>query len=635
MVSIRTRRRRRSRARYPQDGSPVSSSRSSSRLRIFLLVPLIAISIFLLFSKFAEIRPSEAALTQPAFLSSAWVPTLAQASLPTPLTQQGTQVVLNGRSLNAPWSQRQQKIGIADTGLMQTFGIDLLDSSDPAAQPVEWFSDPQRDLLSLSTWLTGQYRYLDITELAQRFGWQVRSTPSSLQISTPDATITQIRQGRQIWGDRIALDLDKPTPWQLIEERGAATITIDAKIDPATLRGFTSRGGNRLQKAIVQQSGDRTVIHLSIPDSVRPRVWSLNNPNRLLIDIRPDSLVARNIAWAPGVRWQQQMVSLGNSQFPVVALEIDSRQPGVELKPIIGNPGAVAGTASLFSTAQRNQAAAAINGGFFNRTTQLPLGAIRTDDRWVSGPILNRGAIAWKKTGEITVGHLSLQETVTLGTGQRLPVLSLNSGFVGAGLCRYTPAWGASYTSILNSETLVTVRNQQVISQRLAGTAGQTTVPIPADGYLLVVRADGDAARALAPGAAIQVDTATQPVDFDQFADVIGGGPLLLRDRQIVLNAQAEQFSSAFVQQSAPRSVIASTPTGNLALVTVHERVDGLGPTLAEVAKVIQQMGFVDALNLDGGSSTTLYLGGQILDRPSSTAARVHNGIGVFLQPSS
>ena len=634
MDSTRTRRRRRSRFRQSQNFG-FTSTASSRRLRIFLLVPLIALSIFLLFSKFAEIRPLEAALTQPAFLSSAWVPTLAQSSLPTPLTQQGTQIVLNGRSLSAPWSQRQQKIGIADTGLMQTFGIDLLDSSDPAAQPVEWFSDPQRDLLSLSTWLTGQYRYLDITELAQRFGWQVRSTQSALQISTPAATITQIRQGRQDWGDRIALDLDKPTPWQLTEDLGAATLTIDAKIDPATIRSFTSRAGIHLKKAAVQQSGDRTVINLSFPDTVRPRLWSLNAPDRLLIDIRPDSLVARDIAWAPGVRWQQQMVSLGNSQFPVVALEIDSKQPGVALKPIIGNPGAVAGTAPLFATAQRNQAAAAINGGFFNRNTQLPLGAIRTDDRWVSGPILNRGAIAWKKTGEMTVGHLSLQETLTLGTGQHFPVLSLNSGFVGAGLCRYTPAWGANYTSILNAETLVTVRNQQIMSQRLASTAGKTTVPIPADGYLLVVRADADAAKALAPGASVQVGTSTQPVDFDQFADVIGGGPLLLRDRQIVLNAQAEQFSTAFIQQAAPRSVIASTPTGNLALVAVHERVDGSGPTLAEVARIIQQMGFVDALNLDGGSSTTLYLGGQILDRPPSTAARVHNGIGVFLEPSS
>ncbi|MBD3880874.1 phosphodiester glycosidase family protein [Phormidium tenue FACHB-886] len=633
MVSTRTRRRRRPRPRRFQ-GTYLAPTASAGR-RIFLLVPLVALSIFFIFSKSVVISPSEAALTQPAFLSSAWVPTLAQASVPAPLTQQGAQVVLNGRALNAPWSQRQQKIGIADTGLMRAFGVELLDSNDPAAQPVEWFSDPQRDLLSLSTWLTGQYRYLDITELAQRSGWQVQSNRSTLQISTPPAAITQIRQGRQSWGDRIVIDLDKPTPWQVTEERGAATITIDAKIDPATLRGFVPRKGNRLQGAKVQQSGDRTVIRVSIPTYIRPRVWSLNNPNRLLIDIRPDSLVTRSIAWAPGLRWQQQMVSLGRSQFPVISLEVDSTQPGVELKPIVSNSAEMAGTAPLLSTAQRHQAAAAINGGFFNRNTQLPLGAIRTDERWVSGPILNRGAIAWRKTGEISVGHLSLQETISLGNGQHLPVLSLNSGYVGAGVCRYTPAWGANYKTILDNETLVIVRNRQVVSQRLATRAGQTTVPIPADGYLLVVRADREAARALATGATIQVEAATQPGDFDQFAEIMGGGPLLLRDRQIVLNAQAEKFSNAFIQQSAPRSVIASTATGSLALVTLHERVDGLGPTLAEAAKIIQQMGFVNALNLDGGSSTTLYLGGQILDRPASTAARVHNGIGVFLQPGS
>jgi exopolysaccharide biosynthesis protein len=48
----------------------------------------------------------------------------------------------------------------------------------------------------------------------------------------------------------------------------------------------------------------------------------------------------------------------------------------------------------------------------------------------------------------------------------------------------------------------------------------------------------------------------------------------------------------------------------------------------------MQQLGAIDALNLDGGSSTTLYLGGQILDRPPRTAARVHNGIGVLMTPN-
>jgi exopolysaccharide biosynthesis protein len=69
-------------------------------------------------------------------------------------------------------------------------------------------------------------------------------------------------------------------------------------------------------------------------------------------------------------------------------------------------------------------------------------------------------------------------------------------------------------------------------------------------------------------------------------------------------------------------------------LVTVQNRIGGLGPTLPELAQVMQQLGTVNALNLDGGSSTTLYLGGQLLNRAPRTAARVHNGIGVFIQPT-
>ena len=81
------------------------------------------------------------------------------------------------------------------------------------------------------------------------------------------------------------------------------------------------------------------------------------------------------------------------------------------------------------------------------------------------------------------------------------------------------------------------------------------------------------------------------------------------------------------------RSAIANTPTGNIILVAVHNRAGGKGPTLAEMAQLMQQMGTTDALNLDGGSSTSLYLGGQLVDRASATAARVHNAIGIFIEP--
>ncbi len=582
---------------------------------------------------YLALKQPSIAETQPllALHSPSWVPTLAQAAVPPiPLTRQGRQVVVNGQPLSVAWSERQGNIGIADAGLVQGWGVSLLSTQDAAKQPIEWFSDPQGKPLVLPTWLTEQYRYLDISELAQKFGWQVQVKGTSLQIATPAAQIKGIRQGKQEWGDRIVIDLDQPSPWRLVESNGSAVITIDAP-SPPSLSKFRGVRGNRLRAFSVASGANKTVLTLGLPEGIRPRVWALTQPNRLLVDIRPDSMQPQDILWAPGLRWLQQTIAVGAARFPVVALEIDLRQPGVSLKPILSNTSTVVGIAPLQSTAQRSKVAAAINAGFFNRNTQLPLGAIRQDDDWVSGPILNRGAIAWNSSGEATVGHLSLNETITTSTGQRFPVLYFNTGYVGAGVSRYTRGWGSEYSTILDHEVLVTVKNGQVIKQQQA--KGNVSIPIPSDGYLLVVRDYRDAANALGVGTTVQTETGTQPADFSQYTQVVGAGPLLLQNRQVVLNAESEQFAAAFAQQAAARSVIGSTSTGTLMLVAVHNRLDGAGPTLREAAQIMLQLGAVNALNLDGGSSTTLYLGGQLLDRIPSTAARVNNGIGVFIRP--
>jgi exopolysaccharide biosynthesis protein len=106
---------------------------------------------------------------------------------------------------------------------------------------------------------------------------------------------------------------------------------------------------------------------------------------------------------------------------------------------------------------------------------------------------------------------------------------------------------------------------------------------------------------------------------------------LLLQGGNIVLDGKGENFSAAFIREQAVRSAIGSTSTGNIIVVTAHDRLGGKGPTLTEMAQILQQMGAVDALNLDGGSSTSLYLGGQLINRASATAAKVHNAIGIFI----
>ncbi|WP_017718041.1 phosphodiester glycosidase family protein [Kamptonema formosum] len=396
----------------------------------------------------------------------------------------------------------------------------------------------------------------------------------------------------------------------------------------------------------VEQAGNQTNIRVAVPAGWRPRVSTLSNPSRLEIDIRPDSMVAKDILWAQGLRWRQRYLNLGADRFPVVWLEVDLRQPGIRLKPLRREVTNQMGIEPLIETASQLRASAAINGGFFNRNNHLPLGAIRLDGRWLSSPILNRGAIAWDDAGNVKIGRLSLQEIVSTGTGQRLPVLLLNSAYVAEGIARYTGEWGASYTPLSDNETIVSVQDNQVTGQVLGGEAGKGAFPIPPMGYLLVFRKVP--ADALPTGTRVSVDSATVPAEFASFPHILGAGPVLLGAAtggaatkggpsaaglrgQIVLDAKGEGFSEAFNQQTASRSAIGVTPAGTLLIVAVHNRAGGAGATLPELAQLMQQLGAADALNLDGGSSTGLYLGGQLLDRPPRTAAPVHNGLGVFL----
>jgi hypothetical protein len=296
------------------------------------------------------------------------------------------------------------------------------------------------------------------------------------------------------------------------------------------------------------------------------------------------------------------------------------------------------GTAPLVETAQRYLALAAINGGFFNRNNQLPLGAIRRDGRWLSSPILNRGAIAWNDAGQFYINRLTLRETLIAISKEnsdkvQLPISTLNSGYVENGIARYTPSWGATYTPLTDHETILVIQQNQVTNQLPDVQSGLTAIPIPQNGYLLVLRSNSvSIASQLPVGSSLTITSSTSPSNFQNYPYIVGAGPLLLQNSQIVLDGKSEQFSNAFISQKAVRSAICTTATGKVIIAAVHNAIGGTGATLAQHARLMQSLGCVDALNLDGGSSTSLYLGGQLLDRSPNTAARVHNGIGIFLE---
>ncbi len=568
------------------------------------------------------------------------------------------QIVINGQTHKLPWVQlttdRGQRLALPDGVLKKLFNIEFLSTNDPTRQPIGWFrsettSSAVLNVLPRSATYPND-RFLDVTDWLSSLGWQVQAQGTQLTLTPPLANLTALRQADKpdnpaIPNDRIVLELDRPTSYQIDAQSQEWILRLDAQVKAETIAAFKPIPSKKLA-SLSLTPGPQTLLKLGIPLSTRPTVTQLNNPPRIVIDIGDAAAVSgynHDILWQPGIRWRQQMLTIGNDSNPsqstqsvtVISFEVEPRTPGLKLRPIMpggsNSPQTVAGIVPLIQTAQQGQSIVAINGGFFNRNNQLPLGLVQIDGQVRSGPILNRGVVAWNASGTLEFDRYSLQETATIGN-QSFPLTYLNSAFVQAGIARYTPAWGSSYQTLSDGEVVMEVVGDRISTQTTIPTVG-TVVPIPSNGYLLTFRSNRTAAASVTIGTSVVLNAAPSNPKIASAFYAIGGGPLLIKDRQVVLDAAAEKFSAAFIKERAARSAIGRLSNGNLLIVSVQPTLGRGGPTLTEMTQIMQQLGAIDALNLDGGSSTTLHLGGfggYILDRPSRSSARVHNAIGIF-----
>ncbi|MEM8613231.1 MAG: phosphodiester glycosidase family protein [Cyanobacteria bacterium P01_H01_bin.105] len=556
---------------------------------------------------------------------------LVQAAEP---TASGQQLRINGRLVNGAWQKRRDLIGITDGAIATQLGVDLGSTDIPSQQPVAWFNPGNQGMLTLPAWRYENNRYVDIASLVRQHGWQVNPQGPVLDVTLPSSQILEVRQGRQSWGDRLVLDMNRAAAWQISPASNSITVTVDAAMDRGTLSNFKLIPTNGLKSVNISSSAQRTTLTLSVANYLHPYVWSLAEPNRLVIDIRPDALQPKEILWADGLQFQQRYVEANSQRFPVYTLSLEANHPDFSLLPLWAFPDQASGIKPPANLADQWQTAALINGGFFNRNNQLPLGALRYDNRWISGPILGRGAMGWDAHGNVIIDRLTLNAVVTTNN-RTYTIDTLNSGYVKAGIARYTESWGEQYTTLIDNEVVVTVQNNQVVQQQTLRTAGQDTIKIPSGGYLLVLRSFNSAASAFSQGMTVTLNQQFQPSSFERFPHIIGAGPLLIANGNIVLDAQREAFSRNFIEGKAPRSATCITSTSQIKLVAIQDRVGGRGPTLIETAQILKNLGCTAALNLDGGSSSSLYLSGQLINRHPRTAARINNALGVFANPSA
>jgi exopolysaccharide biosynthesis protein len=114
----------------------------------------------------------------------------------------------------------------------------------------------------------------------------------------------------------------------------------------------------------------------------------------------------------------------------------------------------------------------------------------------------------------------------------------------------------------------------------------------------------------------LQLDTARTPQHYlkSQAENaVLLTGPMLLLD-SVALPLLTEK---SFVSKAHPRSCLCSTAEDYLLITVDGRRVGATGMSLPSLQQFLLGLGCDDALNLDGGGSTTLWFQDSLLNRPS------------------
>jgi exopolysaccharide biosynthesis protein len=354
---------------------------------------------------------------------------------------------------------------------------------------------------------------------------------------------------------------------------------------------------------------------------------------------------------APGVTHRALSTTAAAGQVLGDVVEVDLADPAVHADLI--TPGAIAARSPVADMANRSGAVAAINGDFFDiGRTNAPAGPAVADGRPLKaavpqgrrmGPVVPGAEIdsvfSVGTDGVARIDRLRLEASASGPSGTH-PVVALNQYAVPVdGIGIFTPEWG----EVDRARTLcgtdvdrdapcaaeqaeVLVRDGTVVR---AGPPGAGRIP---DGELALTGRDEGAAavRSLQVGDRVDVEYALVPQSGHAPELAVGGSPIMRGGTPVPGLDDRER---------APRSVAGTSGNGrHLWLLTLDGRQsDSVGATLNELGKLVRELGVEDAVNLDGGGSSTLVFrdpgatAATIVNDPSDPSPRsVPNGIGIY-----
>ncbi|MFF1819099.1 phosphodiester glycosidase family protein [Kribbella sp. NPDC058245] len=336
---------------------------------------------------------------------------------------------------------------------------------------------------------------------------------------------------------------------------------------------------------------------------------------------------------APGVTYTsfERLDPKGWLRGDLISTDLDKH--GVTVDYV--STGKVSGGAPLSQQLARKGAIAGVNGDFFDiNDTTAPLGVgVEQGGRLINAPAAGHNDTAViGKDGLGQIAQLFLQGTATDDDAVKLALTNLNSPSVNSGgIGLYTPEWGdvARTRTVDGLPTVreVILRDGVVVSS----AAAPGTTALAANEQALIGREAGaDALTAFEIGDKVDVKYGLRP-DASKVAVGISGNVQLAKDGAVPADVPDADL--------APRTAIGFDADGSrMILLTVDGRATGSrGLSLKEMGQLMIGLGADDALNLDGGGSSTMLARSAgdaapgVVNDPSDGGERVvPNGLGLI-----
>jgi hypothetical protein len=334
---------------------------------------------------------------------------------------------------------------------------------------------------------------------------------------------------------------------------------------------------------------------------------------------------------APGILlYRLEDPKLVNPEGPlsIWLLRLDASR--VDLQAALANDE-IMGTETVAGVAERHRALAATNAGFFLPNGD-PAGVLTLDGRLVSDMRRPRGAVGISKgpSGlKLSFARLRATAALVLQNGRtktRLSIDGIDTTRIRGQLMLFSPSYHANTDTAKGGLEWAVDAGPGQSLRVVSGPHRDGKTPIPRKGFVLSFGGDTVPASLalLRRGARVSLEIAYDPVEGEPKTwvtaqDIVGGAGLLIRDGKDVEDWSVETFNQGFAENRHPRTLIGTAADSTIWLVTVDGRQPQLsvGMTLVELRELARRLGLVNALNLDGGGSTTMWVQGQVVNSPS------------------